>query len=148
MFKRLLSPFRRAPLGDTSLLLAACLGLALAVPGCKPKDEPPEVLSVEGRIEAIKVADSGGEITVAFFNQKQNQEVVGTAKVTEQTEIMINGAAAKLSDLHSGERVRGDVRVEKRGDQRMLTALKIYADRAIPAPGDQPPKEEKPQEGG
>ena len=103
----------------------------LAIPGCKPKDEPPEVISVDGRIEAFSATDTGGTITVAYFNEKQNQELVGTAIVTGQTEIMINGAAAKLSDLRTGERVRGDVRVEKRGDERRLTALKIYADRPV-----------------
>ena len=127
--------------------LLACWA-ALLLPGCKPKDEPPEVMSVEGRVENVKVGDNGGEITVAYFNEKQQQEMVGTAKVTEQTEIMINGAAAKLGDLRNGERVRGEVRVEKRDGQRVLTALKIYADRPMTPPGTQPPQEEKPPGGG
>ena len=127
--------------------VAALLCLVAALPGCQPKDEPPEVLSVEGRIEDIKVADNGGEITVAYFNEKQNEEMVGTARVTEQTEIMINGAAAKLADLRNGERVRGDVRVEKRGDQRVLTALKIQAERPMPNPEERP-SDGSPQDGG
>jgi transcription termination factor Rho len=128
------------------MVLAIAVGLGVS--GCKPKNEPPEVLSVQGRIENIKVADNGGEITVAYFNERQNQEMVGTALVTAQTEIMINGAAAKLSDLRNGERVRGDVRVEKRDNQRTLTALKIYADRADVQPAAPKPQEQNAPGGG
>jgi hypothetical protein len=122
--------------------------LLVLIGGCKPKDEPPEVIPVDGRIEAITVTDTGGTITVTYFNEKQNLELTGTAAVTPQTEIMINGAAAKLSDLRTGESVRGDVQIEKKNDERLLTALKIYADRPIPNPEDKQPADEQGQEGG
>jgi hypothetical protein len=49
---------------------------------------------------------------------------------------MINGAIAKLKDLREGERVRGEVRVEKKSGVKKQIALKIYVDRPKPITPD------------
>ncbi len=106
-------------------------GLLLASAGCR-KDEPSfEVLSLEGRIENIEVRGDGtGSVSVLYYNEKQKQDVIGVGLVTPETEIMINGALAKLSDLRAGDRVRGEVRVEGKGAERKQIAIKIRIDRA------------------
>lgn len=116
------------PLGVASSMLAAAL---ITAGGCKKEEKPIEIISLEGRIEKIKrTTDTTGEITVTFFSEKQRQEITGVASVTEETEILLDGAAAKLKDIGEGERIRGQVRVEKKGGQKYNVVLKIQVERA------------------
>ena len=103
----------------------------LVVPsGCGGKEPQPEIVSLEGKVEKIeRTSDTTGKITVVYFSEKQKQEMTGTGQVTKETEIMIDGAAATLKDLHEGERVRGEVRVEKKGGKKVQTVLKIHVER-------------------
>ncbi len=101
--------------------------------GCKKKEPDFDVISLEGTVEKIELSDDDtGFITLRYHSEKHAQEMVGKGKVTGETEILINGAAAKLSDVREGDRVRGEVRVDKVGDEKKQTALKIYIDRAKP----------------
>lgn len=110
--------------------------LLLAGPGCREGEPAFELVTLEGRIEKIsRTSDETGEITVSYFSEKHKQDILGTGLVTQSTEIMINGAIAKLIDLREGERVRGEVRVDKKGAERIRTALKIYVDRPKPVGG-------------
>ena len=105
--------------------------LLLACPGCREEKSNFEVISLDGKIEKIdRTSDETGEITLAYYSEKQKAEVVGVGLVSKSTEIMINGAIATLKDLREGERVRGEVRVEKKGGERVQTAVKIYVTRA------------------
>ena len=98
--------------------------------GCGEKQPQAEIISLEGKVEKIeRTSDTTGKITVAFFSEKQKQEMTGTAQVTKETEIMIDGAAATLKDLREGERVRGEVRGEKKGGKKVQTVLKIHVER-------------------
>ena len=108
----------------------------LLYPGCRQRDPGFEVISLEGKIEKIDLAPNDtGEITVVYYSEKRKQEVVGTGLVTRETEIMINGAVATLKDLREGDRVRGEVRVEKKHGKKRQIALKIYVDRPKPLGG-------------
>lgn len=112
---------------------AAALVLAVFVSGCRKKEPQIEVVSLEGTVEAVNARPDGtGDIKVSYFNEKAGQDVIGEGDVTADTEIMINGAVGKLADIQVGDRVRGDVRVEKKGGERKLTALKIIVERAKP----------------
>lgn len=100
--------------------------------GCGEKQKQAEIISLEGKVEKIeRTSDTTGKITVVFFSEKQQQEKTGTAQVTKETEIMIDGAAAILKDLHDGDRVRGEVRVEQKGGKKdpVQTVLKIHVER-------------------
>jgi hypothetical protein len=98
--------------------------------GCGEKEHQAEIISLEGKVEKIeRSSDTTGKITVAYYSEKQKQEIAGTAQVTKETEIMIDGAAAILKDLREGERVRGEVRVEKKGGKKVQSVLKIQVDR-------------------
>ena len=124
--------FRRRTTEATLLALS----VVAMTSGCKENEKPIEIITLEGRIEKIKRStDTTGEITVVFYSEKQRQEITGTATVTEETEILLDGAAAKLKDLLDGERIRGQVRVEKRGEQKTNIVLKIQVDRARPDGG-------------
>ncbi len=113
--------------------LSVFLVCFFALTGCRKEKPKFEILSLEGTVEKIERASDGtGLITLAYYSEKQQQDVLGTGRVTPETEIMINGAAATLADLRVGDRVRGQVRVEKKGERRTLIALKIHVDRPIP----------------
>lgn len=114
----------------TTLLLTVLLGCG----DDKPKFE---IISMEGKVEKIEVASDGtGKITVAYYSDKHQQEIVGVGLITRETEIMINGAIAKLSDLREGDRVRGQVRVEKKRGEKIQTAVKIHVERAVQPSAD------------
>ncbi len=106
------------------------LAVALIVPGCSKKDEGPKVVPLVGKVEKIDVRSDGtGELTVLYYSEKHKQEVLGTAVVTKDTEIMIDGTVASLKDVREGEYVRGEVRIDKKGDERIHTVLKITIER-------------------
>jgi hypothetical protein len=115
-------------------ILLVVVPLALPpVAGCRESKPSAEVVSLEGKIEKLKVnTDGGGEITLRYYSEKQRQELLGVGMVTSETEIMINGAIARLKDLREGDRVRGDVRVEIKGEQRRNVAVRIYVERPQP----------------
>ena len=104
--------------------------VVVGCPGCGEKQPQAEIISLEGKVEKIeRTSDTTGKITVAYFSEKQKQEMTGTAQVTKETEIMIDGAASTLKDLHDGDRVRGEVRVEKKGGKKVQSVLKIHVER-------------------
>ncbi len=106
------------------------LAVFLLVPGCAEDEPDSEVVSLVGKIDKIdRTSDETGQITVVYYSEKHGQDMEGIGTVTAETEIMINGALAKLKDLRAGDHVRGEVRVEKKGKQRTQTALKIHVDR-------------------
>ncbi len=126
MTDRSLDRFARA------LCLLIVAGVLLT-PGCRKQDPGYEVVPLEGKIEKIKLtSDDTGKLSVSYYSEKHRQEVIGTGLVTRETEIMINGAIAGLKDLREGERVRGEVRIEKKGGEKKRIALKIYVDRPKP----------------
>ena len=113
--------------------------VAFTAAGCRDKEPGFQLVTLEGKVDKIEAKPDGtGEITVLYFSEKNNQEILGTGTVTKDTEIMINGALARLEDIRPGEHVRGEVRVQKKGEQKEQIALKIYIDRAQPAapPGE------------
>jgi len=104
--------------------------------GCKKKEPDFDVISLNGKIEKIERTDDlTGRITLLYKSERSDQERKGTGEVNAETEILINGAAAKLSDVREGDRVRGEVRIEKKSNQKTLTALTIHIDRPKPIGG-------------
>jgi hypothetical protein len=114
-------------------LFAAAVPLLVTPLGCK-QDEPTfEVVPLTGTIEKIeRTGEDTGTISVLYYSEKHQQELIGTGVVTADTEIMINGAVAKLADLREGDHVRGEVRIDKKGGRKTQSALKIYVDRPTP----------------
>jgi len=109
------------------------LCVTLSGPGCREKDPGFDVITLEGKIDRIKrITDETGEITVIYYSEKHKQDMAGIGVVTRETEIMINGAIAKLKDLREGDSVSGEVRVEKKGKEKRQIALKIHVDRPTP----------------
>lgn len=118
------------------IALVCVLTWAVILGGCKKNEESPKIQSLKGKVEKIDINPDGtGRITILYFSEKQDQDITGTGLVTKETEILINGAVASLSDIREGEHVRGEVRIVKKGDKRTQVALKIYIDRPKPVGG-------------
>lgn len=111
------------------------MGWLMLCCGCGDKSDEYEIIPLEGKVESVRVFRGGsGEITVSYHSEKHGQQITGTGRVTKETEITINGIIARLQDLREGERIRGEVRVEKKRGTKIQTVLKIYVDRPVPKP--------------
>lgn len=113
-----------------------CLLLVAVVAGggCRQRNKGPETLDLEGSIESIKrESDQEGRITISYYNDKLRRDMTGSGEVTPETEILIDGEPATLADLREGDRVRGQVRMEKRRDGKRATAVSIRVERPKPA---------------
>lgn len=122
---------------SSGALFVFLCAVALCAPGCRKDDSGPEVIPLSGTIETIEMTgEHAGRISVLYYSEKHKQEMIGVGDVTKETEIMINGAVAKLSDLRKGDRIRGEVRVHKKGGTKTQTALRIYVDRPVPVGQD------------
>jgi len=119
-----------APANRTAVLFCALLALVATATGCSKKDDGPTVMTLEGKIEKLDLnADGTGELTVLYYSEKHNQDALGTALITPETEVLIDGVIATVKEIHLGERVRGDVRVDKKGNKKTQTVVKIYVTR-------------------
>lgn len=125
--------------------MVVVLAATSAIVGCREPNTRVDIVSMEGRIEKIDVRPDGtGKITVVY-RDKDDRETTGVGDVTNETEIMIAGAAAKIGDLKVGDRVRGEVRMVREGRERRQLVLKILVDRAAASPA--PPAEAPPAGG-
>ena len=105
-------------------LAGMMVGLHLFV-GCNKK-ESDELITMKGRVEKVRrITDTTGELTVRFFSDKQNKDIVGTAQVTPETRIEKNGAPASFQDLQEGMQVNGQVRIQKEDGQRKFNAVRV-----------------------
>ena len=115
-------------------LILVLLGLTL-IPGCSKK-ESDDLITLRGRVEKVRrTSDSAGELTVRFFSDKQNKEIVGSAFVTPETRIEKNGATASLQDIQDGVQVNGQVRSVKQDGQRRYNAVLIQIEGPAPSGG-------------
>lgn len=113
-----------------------------AMASCREQKTRVDIVSMEGRIEKIDARPDGtGKITVVF-RDKDDRETTGVGEITNETEIMVAGAAAGIGDLKVGDRVRGEVRILREGRERRQVALKIVVERAAVTPT--PPAEAPP----
>jgi redox-regulated HSP33 family molecular chaperone len=123
----------RCKIGVLGLFLSA---IVLLGSGCRDKKPSSEVLTLEGTVEKVTAkADGTGEIVVRYYSEKHQKELEGVGRVTRETQILVNGQAASLSDIKPGEPVTGKVRVEKKGKVKNLTVLEVQVDRG-PTQGD------------
>lgn len=111
-------------LSGTMLRLGLGMILAAVAPGCSKRDD--ETITLKGRIEKVRrISDTSGELTVRFFNEKQNKDIVGTAFYSADTRVEKNGTPVTFQELQEGVHVNGQVRSEREGGQRRYKAVVI-----------------------
>jgi hypothetical protein len=107
-------------------LLVVLLAVA-AMSGCAKKEKETEVIDVEGTVEKIDLP--GRAVVVRTYNRKHDREIRATVHVTDDTEILINGALAKLSDVKVGETAFGTVKIIKRDEVPRYVAVRVRVER-------------------
>lgn len=130
-------------------LVLVVLVLAAMIPaGCKEEDDGPKTHYVQGTIESIDLAN--GVVRVRSYSEKHKQEMFHDVEVTENTEVKINGAIAKLTDVKVGENAEGHITVIKEDNQRRLIADRVSIERAEPlvAPNAKGEPDDKDNSGG
>ena len=94
--------------------MLALLGLTLST-ACNKHESDGLITLKAGSKKYAALPDTTGELTVRFFSDKQNQEIVGSAFVTPETRIEKSGAPASLAGPPGRHQVNGQVRSEKAG---------------------------------
>ncbi len=119
-----------------------CLAsIVLLAGGCRDKPTEPTTIVLDGVIEKIDLP--GQEITVRYYAEKQKTERKQKVRFNIATEVLINGALARLEDIRVGERARGEVLIEQSADDMVYTAKRVEIRRAEPlkptpaVPGEQ-----------
>jgi len=114
-------------------------GAALVIcGGCTDREPESQVRELEGIIEEIDVEHK--TVKVRFYNEKRKTTMTMPVKVTDETEILINGALAAMADVKEGERAKGTIRVKQVDENLELTALRVEIKRAEPLkPTSDPP---------
>ena len=84
-----------------------------------------------GANEPVPDAGVNGPCINHFFKEKS---VLKLKNVRMKPKLIgrVGGAVAKLSDIREGERIRGEVRIEKKGGVKTQIVLKIHVERAKP----------------
>lgn len=111
-----------------SLSCLACI--VLVTGGCRDKPAAPTARVLDGVIEKVDLARQ--EMTVRYYAERQKIERDQTVRINKATEVMINGVVARLEDVRVGERARGEVLIERTGDDVIYTAKRIEIQRAEP----------------
>ncbi|MHC5109212.1 MAG: hypothetical protein ACYTHJ_04970 [Planctomycetota bacterium] len=112
-------------------------GVMACLTGCKENKPEVEVLTLNNaKIEKINLkTETTGTLQVSFYSEKHRQDIVDEGEVTGETEILIDGAQATLKQLRVGERISGEVRIERKGKEKRRLAVRIVADRPKPVGG-------------
>ena len=119
---------RRSNRWVSKLPLVMLVFAAVLPVGCKEEDDGPKTHYVQGTIESIDLAN--GMVRVRSYSEKHKQEMFHDVEVTKDTEVKINGAIAKLTDVKVGENAEGHIKVVKEDNQRRFIADRVSIERA------------------
>jgi hypothetical protein len=121
----------RGEIGRISVAAALLMGCG-GFTGCKEREPEPRVITLEGVVEQIDL--KARVVTVRFYSEKHERILRKAVRVSDQTEVFINGALAELEDVKVGERAAGTVRIDRGGDEDddEFTALRVEIKRSAP----------------
>lgn len=107
--------------------VALVLAAAMLLSGCTEEKRKSRELDVTGTVESVDLANR--TVEVSTFIEKLGSEQKFSVRVTPDTEILIDGALAKLEDVRVGERARGDISVETEGNKKVYVAIQVSIER-------------------
>ncbi len=108
------------------------LGLSVAVLpglcGCSRDDDKPDHRQIEGTVEKIDLET--GSVSLRFFHRKSNSEQILIGRITDTTEVLINGQQAAPEDILLNERVKVTGYKSGTGINAEIVAVKVEIERA------------------
>ncbi|MCB9849491.1 MAG: hypothetical protein H6817_02160 [Phycisphaerales bacterium] len=109
------------------VLLGVGCALLLCSAGCPDEQEKSRVMEVVGTIESIDMANN--KVKVRAYLEKHETYQTFDVQVTDDTEILINGALGTMADARVGERAEGRIRATRNDGKTVLTALSVSIER-------------------
>ncbi len=106
-------------------ILCGCLCFML---GCGEDAEPPDTQRIEGRVSTIDPAS--GKVGMMWFSKKRGKEIPLEGKLSQDSEILINGITAKIEDVMIDDKVEVVGKVIGEGASRQLIADKVIIERS------------------
>ncbi len=115
--------------------LAGLLSGGLLGAGCAEDKDEPNIEEVVGTVESIDLAKK--RVMVRTYREKRETYETFPVYVTDETEILINGALADMEDVKVGERAEGRIRIEREPTGTRFVALSVRLERSevLTAPG-------------
>jgi len=110
-------------------LLISLVGVLIFGDGCRKQSSDFFITSVQGQIEHVDVTTQRtGTITVRYEPAHSARPTSAKALVTRETEILIHGVLGTIHNLHEGDRIRAQIRVERNAGTTRYLVLKIRVD--------------------
>lgn len=112
------------------LVSLLCLSLVLIAfaPGCSSdSNKGPKIKTIKGIAKGVDA--SNNQVSMLFKNEK-GMEIILKGYVQADTEVLINGKAQKLEDIHEGDAVTVTGYRDKSSQEPKLIAKKIEVVRA------------------
>jgi hypothetical protein len=106
--------------------LAALLLAGLV--GCNNHRTEPRHRTIEGIADSINMDTN--QVAMRWYNPRKQAEEIVAGTVTDQTEILINGKVARLTDIRVGEwvKVTGRIMPSPNGDVYVATRIELTRD--------------------
>jgi hypothetical protein len=110
------------------LVLGLLCGGVWLLPGCAEEAPNRKCRVLEGTAEKIDLKT--GQVSMNYFSKKRNEELAVEGRVTDETEVLINGRLARLEDIRPQEHVRVTGYKEGKGANALVVVTKVEIERA------------------
>ena len=105
----------------------SCSG-AWLLSGCSEEAPDRKYRVLEGTAEMIDLKT--GKVSMQYFSKKRNEELAVEGRVTDTTEVLINGRLARLEDIRPQEHVRVTGYKEGKGVNALVVVTKVEIERS------------------
>ena len=114
---------------DLACRLSIVAFLALGIAGaCSKESDKPEYHNFDGRITGVD--RNSGAVEFEFFSKKHQEMRKRTGKLAPEAEILINGATARMEDVHIGDQAVVTGRIDEDGDEKLFVATRVNVTRS------------------
>ena len=120
--------FRNTRRSSVLFALGLACGGSWLLSGCSEEAPERKYRVLEGTAEKIDLKT--GQVSMNYFSKKRNQEIAVEGRVTDETEVLINGRLARLEDIRPQEHVRVTGYKEGKGANALVVVTKVEIERA------------------
>ena len=109
-------------------VLGLLCAAAWLLPGCAEEAPKRKYRVLEGTAEKIDLKT--GQVSMNYFSKKRNEELAVEGRITDETEVLINGRLARLEDIRPQEHVRVTGYKEGKGVNALVVVTKVEIERS------------------
>ena len=119
--------FRIIRRSSVVLFLGLMCSGAWLLPGCAEEAPKRKYRVLEGTAEKIDLKT--GQVSMNYFSKKRNEELAVEGRITDETEVLINGRLARLEDIRPQEHVRVTGYKEGKGANALVVVTRVEIER-------------------